>query len=233
MNDERAIVNVKITRTAPGFQLGKTGTSLFGTDPAHPWGSMRHAFWPRCVAEGTITTKEGPLDFKGKAFYVYALQGMKPHHAASRWNFVDFQGSNYSASMMEFTTPASYGHTVVNVGAIAKDGELVLVGPTNQAVHTKMQTDEHNDWPAPEAAKYTWSGKTKDGKAVEAVLEGPLEERLDRIDVMAEVPGFVKKIVATAAGTKPYVYQVFSRLPFHGELDMLELTSTTVYAPQD
>lgn len=49
---------------------------------------------------------------------------------------------------------------------------------------------------------------TKDGQAVEAVLETDFEDRLDRIDVMAEVPGFVKQIVAGAAGTKPYIYQV-------------------------
>ena len=28
------------------------------------------------------------------------------------------------------------------------------------------------------------------------------------VDVMAEVPAFVKQIVAAAAGTKPYIYQV-------------------------
>ena len=52
------------------------------------------------------------------------------------------------------------------------------------------------------------NGTTKDGKPVEAVLEGGLGDRLDRIDVMGEVPAFVKNIVAAAAGTKPYIYQV-------------------------
>ena len=47
---------------------------------------------------------------------------------------------------------------------------------------------------------------------MEAVIEGPLDQRLDRIDVMAEVPGFVKKIVGAAVGTKPYIYQVYSFL---------------------
>jgi hypothetical protein len=56
--------------------------------------------------------------------------------------------------------------------------------------------------------KLEWVGKTKDGKAVEAVLVGPLDDRLDRVDVMAHVPGFVKQIVAASAGTKPYIYQV-------------------------
>ncbi|KAI5463385.1 oxidative stress survival, Svf1-like protein [Mariannaea sp. PMI_226] len=207
MNDERAIINVKITRTAPGFQIGETGKTLFGTDLNNPWGSMRHAFWPRCSAEGTISVKEGPIDFKGQALFIHALQGMKPHHAAATWNFANFQGPNYSAIMMEFVTPPSYGTTLVNVGAIAKNGEIVYAGCTNSATHLNVKDDAENDWPEPTGIKYAWNGKTKDGKAVEAVIEGSLGPRVDRVDVMAEVPGFVKKIVAGAAGTKPYIYQ--------------------------
>ncbi|KAL2691743.1 putative cell survival pathways protein [[Neocosmospora] mangrovei] len=213
MNDERAIVNLKLTRTSPGFQAGATGKTLYGTDLENPWGSMRHVFWPRCVAEGTITTDEGPLDFKGRGFYVYALQGMKPHHAASRWNFVNFQGPTYSAVMMEFTSTPSYGSTLVNVGGIAKDGEIIIGGSKNTATHTQVKNDSENDWPEPSHAKYTWSGTDKDGKTIEATSEGPLEERVDRVDVMAEVPGFVKTIVAAAAGTKPYIYQYHPKLP--------------------
>ena len=56
--------------------------------------------------------------------------------------------------------------------------------------------------------KYEWHGKTKDGKEVTAVMEGQLEKRLDKVDVMAEVPKFVKQFVAGAVGTKPYIYQV-------------------------
>lgn len=208
MNDQRSIVNIKVTRTAPGFVAGKSGKTLYGTDLSNPWGSMRHAFWPRCVAEGTITTPDGPIDFSGKAFYAFALQGMKPHHAAANWTFADFQSPSYSAVMMQFTTPPSYGTTTVNVGGIAKDGELVCAGVANEAVHTKSKPDSENEWPEPEELRLTWNGTTKDGKTVEAILEGPLETRLDKVDVMAEVPGFVKKIVAGAAGTKPWIYQV-------------------------
>ena len=79
--NEASIVNLKVTRKAPGFQVGKNGTSYFGTDPENPWGSMRHVFWPRCDAEGIIITKDGSVDFKGRALFIHALQGMKPHHA--------------------------------------------------------------------------------------------------------------------------------------------------------
>ncbi|KAF4636609.1 hypothetical protein G7Y89_g1472 [Cudoniella acicularis] len=203
----KAIVNLTVTRTSPGFVVGKNGTTYYGTDPKAPWGSMRHAFWPRNTVEGSIITEDGPVDFKGTAVFVHALQGMKPHHAAAKWKFIDFEGPTYSAIMMEFITPKSYGSTAVNVGGITKDGEILIAGSSNSALHTKIKGDPENDWPVPEAIKGEWKGKTKDGKDVDAVLESPLGERLDKIDVMAEVPGFVKSIVAAAAGTKPYIYQ--------------------------
>lgn len=79
--NEAGIVNLNIARTAPGFQVGKDGKSYFGTDPKRPWGSMRHTFWPRCKVEGSIITKAGEVDFKGRGVFIHALQGMKPHHA--------------------------------------------------------------------------------------------------------------------------------------------------------
>ncbi|KAI0457510.1 survival factor 1 [Xylaria acuta] len=212
MNDERSIVNLKVTRTTPGFVAGKDGKTLYGTDLSNPWGSMRHAFWPRCKAEGSIMTPDGPVDLKGKALFVMCLQGMKPHHAAAQWNFLEFQGPTYSAILMEFTTPPSYGATVVDVGGIVKDGEIITAGTTCHATHTKTKQDTVNGWPEPIEAKFVWSGTTKDGKAVEAVIEGPTE-RQDCVDVMAEVPGFVKTIVASAAGTKPYIYQFAPHKP--------------------
>ncbi|CAJ0549630.1 Ff.00g032430.m01.CDS01 [Fusarium sp. VM40] len=212
MNDQNAIVNLKITRTAPGFKAGATGTTLYGTDMENPWGSIRHGFWPRCTSEGSITTKDGALDLKGKTFFVYALQGMKPHHAACKWNFVNFQGPTYSAVMMEFTSTPSYGSTLVNVGGIVKDGEIITAGAIGTATHTQIKKDSENEWPEPSEVKFTWTGASKDGKPVEGVIEGPLGERVDRVDVMAEVPGFVKTIVAAAAGTKPYIYQYHPKL---------------------
>lgn len=208
MNDQRAVVNLTIKRSAPGFHAGSTGKTLFGTDLANPWGSMRHAFWPRCSSEGTIMTQQGPIDFKGKAAFIMALQGMKPHHAAAKWNFLDFQGPKHSAVLMQFTTPPSYGSTVVTVGGIAKDDEIVIAGTELSATHLTTKQDSENGWPEPETARFTWSGTCKHGKDVKASIEGSLGPRVDRVDVMAEVPQFVKTIVGGVAGTKPYIYQV-------------------------
>jgi hypothetical protein len=79
--NENSIVNLTVTRVTPGFLVGKDGKSYFGTDPENPWGSMRHAFWPRCKVEGSIISEEKEYDFKGRGMFVHALQAMKPHHA--------------------------------------------------------------------------------------------------------------------------------------------------------
>lgn len=79
--NENSLVNITVTRAAPGFCAGENGISTFGTDPENPWGSMRHALWPRCKVEGTILTPEREVDFTGgKAYFAHALQGMKPQH---------------------------------------------------------------------------------------------------------------------------------------------------------
>ena len=78
--NEKSLVDLKVTRSAPGFVVGENGTSYFGTDLQSPWGSMRHVFWPRCKVEGGITTPDGYIDFQ-RGLFIHALQGMKPHHA--------------------------------------------------------------------------------------------------------------------------------------------------------
>lgn len=110
--------------------------------------------------------------------------------------------------MMEFTTPPSYGSTKVNVGGILKDGEIVYAGATNSVTHTGSAQDPESDWPEPTSIKWEWTGKSADGQDVSAVVEGPLGKRLDRVDVMGEVPGFIKTIAGSVAGTRPYIFQV-------------------------
>ncbi|KAK3202885.1 hypothetical protein GRF29_154g1094410 [Pseudopithomyces chartarum] len=211
--NEKSYVDIKFERAAPGFMGGTDGTTTYGTDPKAPWGSMRHAFWPRANVEGRVISHGEQIDLKGRGMFSMALQGMKPHHAASRWNFVNFQSPSYSAILMEFTTPASYASTLVRVSGIAIDGKLLLANNhTGDVKHTATKKDTDNDWPEPTAASYSWEGKTEDGKDVSATLEGSLGDRLDRIDVMAEVPGFIKSIAATAAGTKPYIYQFLPKM---------------------
>lgn len=134
---------------------------------------------------------------------------MKPHHAAARWNFVNLQTPTYSAVMMEFTTPSSYGKTVVNVGCIAKDGELLYAGCNNTATHLAATVDPVSEWPEPKALLCKWTGK--DGKLVEAEMMGDLPDRTDRVDVLAHVPAIIKNLIGGVVGTKPIIFQYISK----------------------
>ena len=114
--------------------------------------------------------------------------------------------------MMDFTTPPSYGSTKVTVGGIATDGALVYAGTNNTAEHVEHTQDSEARWPEPTTTSYWWQGTSPDGKPVEVHLMGSLGKRRDRIDVMAEVPGFIKKIAESTAGTRPYIYQYTPKL---------------------
>jgi hypothetical protein len=141
--------------------------------------------------------------------YVHAVQGMKPHHAACKWNFADFQGKNMSAVMMEFTTPPSYGSQVVNIGAIVnKDGSLLAAMIENAAIHKTTERDDETGWDAPTSLELSWMGVTKDGVEVTALTESDLKNKVERVDVLAEIPAFIKAFIAGVAGTKPFIYQV-------------------------
>lgn len=128
---------------------------------------------------------------------------------AARWNFIDYQSPSYSAIMMEYTTPPSYGSSIVNVGGIAIDGEILCAGSEGNSVeHTQVKKDSDNDWTEPTDVRLQWSGLTKSGKKITAKIEGSLGRRLDKVDVMEKVPGFIKTLVGGVVGTKPYIYQV-------------------------
>lgn len=222
---KQAIVDLKFTRSCPGVAVGKDGASYYGTDPSQPWGKVRHAFWPRCKVEGSIMTQSGELPMRGPGIFIHALQSIKPNFAgengvgcvycssltgsASSWNFFNFQSPTHSAVMMEFTTPPSYGSTVVTVGIIAEDGKILCAGAQDAVKYTATIHDEEVGWNPPESAEMHWksnSASQSDGQ-VSASLSGSLGTRYDRVDVLAQIPAFLKTIIAAAAGSKPFIYQ--------------------------
>ena len=126
-----------------------------------------------------------------------------PSLTAARWSFANFQSESYSAIHMQYITPPSYGSTIVSVGGIAVDGKILFAGAMPPVSHDETAPDSDNAWPEPKAVTFKW-----ESGAESAVLSGSLGARTDRVDVMGEMPKFVKNIVSGASGTKPYIYQV-------------------------
>lgn len=225
------VKDLKFVRVGDGIKFGKDGTTYYGTDAENPWGSMRHIFWPRCKAGGTIIIREyreprddeqglildvDPFEDRFKTsettielgddtlgMYVMACQGMKPHHAAATWDFLNYQSVAHSAVVMEFTTPPSYNKTKVSVAMVVDaDGKVVLGTLENTTAHLDTHTDEECGWNVPGKISYTFKG---DGS--ECVITGTLKNLSERVDVMSEIPQFVKNIATAASGTNPYIYQ--------------------------
>lgn len=204
--NEDSLVDLTVKRLTPGVVFGKDGTTLYGDDLENPWGSMRHAFWPRCSVTGKLSLKNNvQLDIDGFTMFVMALQGMKPHHAAKSWNFLNFQSPHFSAVQMEFTTPRSYATTKVNIAILAKDDKVVLTSIDNEVTHEDAETDEVG-WSVPKGITFNFSKDGPDSETV-AVVSGKLNQLVERVDVMAEIPQFVKNIVSGVSGAKPYIYQ--------------------------
>jgi len=225
--DKEVAVDLKVTREGPGVKVGNS-KSLFGTDKAAPWGFIRHVFWPRSTVSGNIVLSGGAgsekVDLAGKALFVMACQGMKPHHAAARWNFVTFHGPKHSAVMMEFTTPPSYGSSVANVSAVVTSDTIVYAGARGVSKHTSSKDDPEKNWPEPTAMDFDFTEEEVNGKKVSAKISAVWSKRLDRVDVMAEVPEFVKKIISGAAGTRPFIYQFSEKLPLQLKIDGEEVS---------
>lgn len=222
-----SLVDITMKRVVPGVIFGENGTTYYGYKKDEPWGTMRHVFWPRSDVAGSIKLQkmvsEGEyelvkdLEIKGKSMFVMALQGMKPHHAAATWNFCHYTSERYSAVMMEFTTPPSYGRTKVSVAIVSDDNEVLFGSVKNECTHENAQSDEVG-WPVPRGETFHFQG-VHQGKPASVKISGELTKLSERVDVMAEIPQFVKNIVSGVAGTKPYIYQFCNEFKFSLDVD--------------
>ncbi|CUM49737.1 Survival factor 1 [Debaryomyces fabryi] len=201
-----SVVDLTVVKLVPGVIFGENGTTYYGDDLANPWGSMRHLFWPRCSVTGTVKSGDKVFEIEGFTMFVMAMQGMKPHHAAKAWNFLNFQSESHSAVQMEFTTPRSYANTKVNIAILTSNDKILSCSVNNEIVHENAEVDEVG-WPVPKSITFNFEGVSDDNKKVVGKVHGALKTLVERVDVMAEIPQFIKNIASGVAGTRPYIYQ--------------------------
>ncbi|SCU81997.1 LANO_0B04808g1_1 [Lachancea nothofagi CBS 11611] len=220
-------IDLTFDRVVPGVKVGENSTTYYGDNVEQPWGTMRHIFWPRNLCHGSLKfdvsigteaasyrTVSFSKDVPVYSMFVMAIQGMKPHHAAKSWNFLNFQSDTHSAVLMEFTTPRSYGNTEISVGILCSKDDVIAVTINNKVTHLDPIIDSVG-WSIPQSLVISFKGvssKVADDEVatatpITASVEGPLTQLVERVDVMKEIPSFVKNIVSGVAGTKPYIYQ--------------------------
>lgn len=225
---EDVTVDFTIKKIVSGVKVGENPITYYGDDVEQPWGTMRHVFWPRNQLSGILRAKNEEtgvninLEFANEkhnySMFVMAIQGMKPHHAAKSWNFLNYQSETHSAVLMEYTTPKSYANTKVSIGIICSHDSVLAVTIDNDVQHLNAEIDSVG-WPIPKEIAISFSGVPSTAKEEElatvapfaAAARGSLEHLVERVDVMAEIPTFVKNIVSGVVGTKPYIYQFFDK----------------------
>ncbi|WFC98590.1 Putative cell survival pathways protein [Malassezia yamatoensis] len=121
----------------------------------------------------------------------------------------------------------------VTIGSLVHKGELISVVASTRDLdassdaasrhsqtriqHLDLTQDDFTGYKVPQAISYHWDGHTiQNKKAISADLRLELGEPaftkglVDKVDVMEEIPFFVKKLVNYVAGTKPYIYQTLN-----------------------
>ncbi|CAO3623484.1 unnamed protein product [Cunninghamella echinulata] len=208
------VVSLDFERVDKGFKVGEGRTYLGGGDQTSAAGFVSHKFWPRANGKGTFIVDKQLHEVEGHGMFIHAIQGMQPQLIASNWNFVDFQAKDAALSMMQFQTTKQYGAININQGSLVFKDKLVCVSVENGVELLDLKKDEETEYDIPQRIKLTWKGKTikEDGndedqpKDVHVEMIVTVKNLIDKIDVLAEIPWFLKKLVQTFV-VKPYIYQ--------------------------
>ncbi len=136
----------------------------------------------------------------------------------------------------DYGEPAAAGHSgrkslTVNIGSITVGDKLVAVTahtggrdatntPASSSVsHKEKALDPETGYQAPTKIDYHWSGPVigQGSATAQADLSLALGQPhpapkglVDKVDVLAEIPYVVRKLVNVVAGTKPYIYQTLN-----------------------
>lgn len=126
---------------------------------------------------------------------------------------------------------AGSGKVVVNLGSLIVGGKLAAVtaetkwpgepvadkpSVLSRTVHHDKSLDDFTGYDVPSTVSFHWVGPSvvpgAEGSlsadlSVHVGTPGEEIGLIEKVDVMAEIPSFVKAVVSYVAGTKPYIYQ--------------------------
>lgn len=127
---------------------------------------------------------------------------------------------------------AGSGFVAVNVGSLVVGGKLVAVTAEtkypdeplpetaevmSRAIHSKTAPDPDTGYNAPTELTFRWAapsilhdtpGNLDATIVVDLGQPNAYNGLVEKVDVLAEIPAVIKTLIAYAAGTKPYIYQV-------------------------
>ncbi|KAJ3075139.1 putative cell survival pathways protein [Podochytrium sp. JEL0797] len=190
------------------FKIG-TGQAFFGKDERD--GYAQAAFMPKAKITGTMTLAGQTSECKGEGLFHHVIQS-KPQNV-SRWNFVNFQNEADALMLYEFDLPKSGDSSgiVTSQGCIVRNGKTFAITTDNRALHVQTATDPMSKYDIPTQILAVWKGKTlDDGVDVKIEISTMLDNNLERIDVLAELPFFLRKLIQKFV-TAPFVFSWYER----------------------
>lgn len=186
---------------------------------------IRHLLVPRIQCRGSInyiSSKDEPVKFqldKAPGAYIDAVQGLAPHKAANRWNFLCFQSMTRSLLCMEFTTTEEYDRKTVTIWCSSRNNEIEAIGSSVDGEHVQFKATS-------EDAKTGYKYPTQI-----SFPTGFMEQHLrlvNRYDIIGELPSIVKRLVENIAHIKPYIYQYCQNSTHAGEKGISIVESTFI-----
>ncbi|CAH1831569.1 unnamed protein product [Saccharomyces cerevisiae] len=185
---------------------------------------IRHVFVPRGFCNGTISYKKNDkpvkLDLKDTPMlYLDAVQGLIPNKAASKWNFLCFNGEKRSMMCIEFTTTKEYGSTTVTIWAVSDKDKILEVGSSVNDHAVKFPStkeDKQNGWKYPTSISFPRGFEESNLRLV------------NRYDIMSELPAFIRSIAENLANMKPFIYQFCQKSKFDDDEGVSIIESTFI-----
>lgn len=109
---------------------------------------------------------------------------------------------NSEIDSVGWKVPKDIKITFKGINTKVKDEQLESENGTEQALQGEDEKEDEKEDEEEEEYK-----NVAEENKICAVVEVPLNNLVERIDVMGEIPSFVKNIVSGVAGTKPFIYQ--------------------------
>ncbi len=114
----------------------------------------------------------------------------------------------YTRTQFELPTGKNFSLEKMSQAALVHQNQLIAITLTNTTKLSHKTHDKVSGYHVPEHVEYELTGTTEAGLPVHVSVKAPLRHRLDRIDVLAELPYLLRLFISTFV-TAPWVYQWF------------------------
>jgi len=161
---------------------------------------------PRATVSGTVLKGKESINFEGWGFVSHFGHNIQPHRYSLKWQLFKLHTPEISLVMALLTCPKAMNYYQISHGYYVQDNELVAATMDNHVDVPESSYDRDTGYNQPHSSKWTWKGKTKDGKDFVAEVSIPHKRLLDKVDILGTLP-WVIRIIIKAFLARPYHYQ--------------------------